>query len=49
MQKYNFACGSVWMWNLVSDMKGGIQTEGVWKHEILLFAKYDYNGQVKED
>jgi hypothetical protein len=28
-QNYNFACGSVWVWNLVSDMKGGAQTEGV--------------------
>jgi hypothetical protein len=24
-----FACGSVWLWNLVSDIKGGTQTEGV--------------------
>jgi hypothetical protein len=22
MQNYNFACGSVWVWNLVSDIKG---------------------------
>jgi hypothetical protein len=22
-QNYNFACGSVWVWNLVSDIKGG--------------------------
>jgi hypothetical protein len=28
--KRNFACGYVWMWNLVSDMKGRIQTESVW-------------------
>jgi hypothetical protein len=20
---YNFACGSVWVWNLVSDIRGG--------------------------
>jgi hypothetical protein len=25
----NFACGSVWVRNLVSDIKGGTQTEGV--------------------
>jgi hypothetical protein len=24
------ACGSVWVWNLVSDIKGGTLTEGVW-------------------
>jgi hypothetical protein len=29
MQNYNFACGSVWMSNLNSDIKGGTQTEGV--------------------
>jgi hypothetical protein len=23
IQNYNFACGSVWVWNLVSDIKGG--------------------------
>jgi hypothetical protein len=32
MQDYNFACGSVWVWNLVSDIKGRTQTEGVWEH-----------------
>jgi hypothetical protein len=25
-----FACRSVWVWNLVSDIKGGTQTESVW-------------------
>jgi hypothetical protein len=29
MQNYNFACGSVWLGNLVSNIKGGTQTEGV--------------------
>jgi hypothetical protein len=29
MQNYNFACGSIWVCNLVSDIKGGTQTEGV--------------------
>jgi hypothetical protein len=29
MQDYNFACCSVWVSNLVSDIKGGTQTEGV--------------------
>jgi hypothetical protein len=31
MQNYRFASGSVWVWNLVSDLKGGTQTEGVWE------------------
>jgi hypothetical protein len=26
---YNFACGSVWVRNFVSNIKGGTQTEGV--------------------
>jgi predicted double-glycine peptidase len=31
MQDYNFVCGSVWVWNLVTNMKGETQTEGVWE------------------
>jgi hypothetical protein len=31
MQDSNFACGSVWLWNLVSDIKVGVQTEDVWE------------------
>jgi hypothetical protein len=27
IQDYNFACGSVWLRNLVSDIKRGTQTE----------------------
>jgi hypothetical protein len=34
MQKYNFACGSVWVWNFVSDCKGGTQTEGAWEEDV---------------
>jgi hypothetical protein len=30
-KNYNFACGSVWVWNSVSDIKGWTQTEGVWE------------------
>jgi hypothetical protein len=30
LQNYDDAYGSVWVWNLVSDIKGGTQTEGVW-------------------
>jgi hypothetical protein len=28
-QNYNFICGSVWVRNLVSNIKGETQTEGV--------------------
>jgi hypothetical protein len=31
MRDYNFACGSVWVWNLVSDIKAGTYTECVWE------------------
>jgi hypothetical protein len=26
-----FACGFVWVWNFISDIKRGLQTEGVWE------------------
>jgi hypothetical protein len=29
IQDYNFACGSLWVWNLDSNIKGGAQTESV--------------------
>jgi hypothetical protein len=29
IQKYNFACGFVWVWSLVGDIEGGTQAEGV--------------------
>jgi hypothetical protein len=28
---YNFARGFVWVWNLVADIEGGTQAEGVWE------------------
>ena len=28
-QNYNFACGFVWVCNLVADIEGGTQAEGV--------------------
>jgi hypothetical protein len=31
MQNYNFACSSVLVWNLVSDIEGGTYTEDVWE------------------
>jgi hypothetical protein len=31
IKNYNFAIGSVWVWNLVSDIVGGTWTEDVWK------------------
>jgi hypothetical protein len=29
MQNYNFVCGFVWVWNLVSDIKWGTWTKNV--------------------
>ena len=29
IQNYNFARGFVWVWNLVADIEGGMQAEGV--------------------
>jgi hypothetical protein len=31
MQNYNFACGSVWVRNSVSDIKEWRQSEGAWE------------------
>jgi hypothetical protein len=31
IQDYNLICGSVWPWNLVSDINAGVQTEGIWE------------------
>jgi hypothetical protein len=28
---YNFACGFVWVLNLVADVEGGTQAEGFWE------------------
>ena len=25
-------CGFVWVWNLVADIEGGKEAEGVWEH-----------------
>jgi hypothetical protein len=33
-KNYHFARGSVWVWNLVSNIKGGTQTEGVWEQGV---------------
>jgi hypothetical protein len=38
-----FTCGSILVWNLVSDTKEGTQTEGV------PFTRNNENGQVKDD
>jgi hypothetical protein len=32
--KNNFACSFVWVWNLVFDIKGRTQTEGIWEQGI---------------
>jgi len=31
---YNFACCFVWVWNLVADIAGGKEAEGVWEHGV---------------
>ena len=31
IENYNFARGFVWVWNLVADIEGGTQAEGVWE------------------
>jgi len=31
---YNFADCFVWMWNLVADIAGGKEVEGVWEHGV---------------
>jgi hypothetical protein len=30
-QDCNLACGSIWVWNIVSDIKGGTFTEIFWE------------------
>ena len=34
MQNYNSACCFAWVWNLVADIAGGKEAEGVWKHGV---------------
>ena len=34
LQNYNFACCFVWVWNLVVDIAGGKEAEGVWEHGV---------------
>ena len=31
---YNFAFCFVWVWNLVADIAGGKEAEGVWEHGV---------------
>ena len=31
---YNIACFFVWVWNLVADIAGGKETEGVWEQGV---------------
>ena len=30
----NLACCFVWVWNLVADIAGGKEAEGVWEHGV---------------
>jgi len=32
LKKNYFACCFVWVWNLVADIAGGKEAEGVWEH-----------------
>jgi hypothetical protein len=50
MQDYNFAIGSVWLWNLVSDIKRGTYTEGVWEQgaENILTEEGWSDGRVEK-
>ena len=32
--KSNFACCFVWLWNLVADIEGGKEAEGVWEYGV---------------
>ena len=34
MKNYNFACCFVWIWNLVADIEGETQAEGVWEQGV---------------
>jgi hypothetical protein len=34
IHNYNFACFSVWVWNLVADIEGGTEAEGVWERGV---------------
>ena len=31
---YNIACFFVWVWNLVADIAGGKEAEGVWQYGV---------------
>jgi len=33
-KNYNFACCFVWVWNLVADIAGGEEAEGVWEYDV---------------
>jgi len=34
IQNYNFSCCFVWVWNLVVDIAGGKEAEGVWENGV---------------
>jgi len=34
IQNYNLACCFVWVWNLVADIAGGKEAEGIWEHGV---------------
>ena len=34
IENYNFACCFVWVWNMVADIAGGKDAEGVWERGV---------------
>jgi len=47
----DFACCFVWVWNLVVDIAGGKEAEGVWEHgveENILTYEGRGNGGMEE-
>ena len=47
----NFACYFVWVWNLVADIAGGKEAEGVWEHgveENIWTEEERVNGRMEE-
>ena len=46
-----FACSFVWVWNLVADIAGGKEAEGVWEHgveEYIWTSEGGGNGGMEE-
>ena len=46
----NIASCAVWLWNMVSYIKGGIQAKGIWKQdpEASIWTHNDWEGGVEK-